>query len=108
LLHFANPPSTLFDNRTLFGEIYPGDATSLGHPERNIAYRWVRHRDWKLIVPHSQNPKKAPWGGYLKSVALYDLKNDPMETTNLADLEPHEERVKTLRILLDEWWNPVK
>ena len=107
LLQFANPPSRLFDPRPVFGEIYPGDATSLGHPERNIAYRWVRHRDWKLIVPHSQNPKKAPWGGYLKSVALYDLKNDPMETTNLADLEPHEERVKTLRILLDEWWNPM-
>ena len=57
LLQFANPPSRLFDPRPVFGEIYPGDATSLGHPERNIAYRWVRHRDWKLIVPHSQNPK---------------------------------------------------
>jgi arylsulfatase A len=106
LLKFANPASGHSKQRPLFGEIYQGDATSLGHPERDIAYRWVRLSDWKLIVPHSQNPKKVPWGSYLNSEALYNLKNDPLETNNLANGVAHSETVSQLRKLLDDWWKP--
>lgn len=101
LLQVVPPPS-----RPVFGEIYPGDATSLDHPERDIAYRWVRQGDWKLIEPHAQTPKKGPWGGYLKSTALYNLKNDPFETLNLAKIEGHKTKVKVLQKLMDEWWVP--
>jgi uncharacterized sulfatase len=89
----------------VFGEIYPGDASSLGHPERDIAYRWVREGEWKLIVPHRHN-KQPPWGGYLTEKALYHVSSDPAETHNLADEQ--SERVQALQAKLDAWWRPLK
>jgi len=92
-------------SRPVFGEIYPGDATSLGHPSRDVAYRWVREGDYKLIVPHGSDGEDA-WGGYLKEVVLYDLRRDPQETKNLAGDPSQRERVQRLRRLLDNWWTP--
>ncbi len=59
-------------------EIYPGDATSLGHPSRDIAYRWVRDGDLKLIIPHRRDGKPA-WNKYVSGVTLFNLANDPSE-----------------------------
>ncbi len=87
----------------VFGEIYPGDASSLGHPSRDIAYRWIRDGDFKLIVPHAHDGA-APWGDYLAGNALYNVAADPDEKHNLASLEP--DRVQTLRRKLDAWWTP--
>jgi arylsulfatase A len=108
LLQFANSPSRLLDPRPVFGEIYPGDATSFSQPQKHIAYRWVRHGDWKLIVSHTHPPQTAPWGSYMKSEALYDLKKDPFETNNLAKNDKHRTNVLRLRRILDEWWKPSK
>jgi arylsulfatase A len=87
-------------NRAVFGEIYPGDASSLGNPERDLAYRWVRQGAYKLIVPEGANP----WGNYLKSAALYDVAGDPRETRNLIDAPKHQGTVANLRRQLDDWW----
>lgn len=106
LLQLAKRSSIISETRPIFGEIYPGDATSLGHPERDIAYRWIRSGDWKLIVPHSQKPSQIPWGGYLKSAVLYNLRDDPFERKNLATDPDQQTRVQSLRKILDEWWNP--
>ncbi len=89
------------DERAVFGEIYPGDASVLGDPSRDIAYRFVRKGDYKLIVAHGEKP----WGDYLAGEALYDVANDPAETTNLADQPGQQEKIKQLRALLDEWWD---
>jgi uncharacterized sulfatase len=89
--------------RPVFGEIYPGDASSLGHPSRDIAYRWIREGDFKLVVPHAHN-RTAPWGNYLNEIALYKVRSDREEKFNLAAAEP--ERVNALRRLLDAWWTP--
>ena len=89
-------------DRPVFGEIYPGDATSLGHPSRDIAYRWVRDGDYKLIIPHGEKP----WGGYFDQPALFQVAKDPSEQTNLADNPRHADRVRKLRSLLDNWWTP--
>ena len=94
---------TPLTEQPVFGEIYPGDASTLRHPERDIAYRWVREGEWKLIVPHAHK-KTAPWGDYLTEIALYHLPTDPEEKTNLATREP--DRVKTLQTTLDAWWKP--
>lgn len=87
-------------DRAVFGEIYPGDASVLGHPERDIAYRWVRKGDYKLIVTHGEKP----WGGYLEGDALFHVAEDPAEKRNLIDDPGTAARVKELRLLLDRWW----
>ena len=88
--------------RPVFGAIYPGDASVLGHPERDVAYRWVRQGRYKLIVPHG----KTPWEGYLKSRAIFDLETDPREQTNLYHDESLAEVSRQLENSLDQWWLP--
>ena len=51
----------------------------------------MRHGPWKLIVNGPDGPE----------VALYDLDEDPGETTNLAADEP--ERVAAMGDALDDW-----
>jgi arylsulfatase A len=91
--------------RPVFGEIYPGDATALGEPSRDLAYRWVREGDFKLIVPHP-GPDGSIWGGYLKNIALHDVVRDPGETRNRANEAGQRARVERLTRLLDNWWTP--
>ncbi|NJM54737.1 MAG: sulfatase [Verrucomicrobiae bacterium] len=91
--------------RPVFGEIYPGDATALGEPSRDIAYRWVRSGDYKLIVPHRHNGKK-PWEEFLLQPALFNVATDPGEKNDLSSAPAHAGRLKELRRLLDDWWTP--
>lgn len=93
-------------DRAVFGEIYPGDATTLGNPARDIAYRWVRQGPLKLIVPHSAIAGKPPWNRYLTRPALYDVVTDPAEARNLIDVAQYRETAIELRGLLDRWWLP--
>lgn len=87
-------------DRAVFGEIYPGDASALGHPERDLAYRFVRKGDYKLIVAHGEKP----WGGYVEGAALYKVAIDPGEERNLIDDPAMRATVDELRAILDEWW----
>lgn len=95
LLKHPLPP-----DRAVFGEIYPGDATSLDTPVDDLAYRWVRKGSYKLIVPTSA---KA-WGGYLDRAALYDVVSDPHERENLIGKPSLEGTRKNLLALLDDWY----
>ena len=88
----------------VFGEIYPGDATVLGDPSHDIAYRWVRDGNFKWIVPHQRGGQV--WGNYGDHVQLYNLASDPQERVNLADTPKHRERVEQMTKLLDRWWLP--
>ncbi|MCA9067475.1 MAG: hypothetical protein KDA84_01030, partial [Planctomycetaceae bacterium] len=94
-------------DQPVFGEIYPGDASTLGHPSRDLAYRWIREGQFKLIVPHSSTGKK-PWGGYLSKVALFDVMADPIEQHNLAEDKKHTHTISRLTQRLDDWWTPKK
>jgi uncharacterized sulfatase len=91
--------------RPVFGEIYPGDASTLGHPSRDVTYRWIRDGRFKLIVPHAK-PSQQPWGGFLENPALFDIVADPTERHNLAGDESHAETVKQMQRRLDQWWSP--
>ena len=88
-------------DRAVFGEIYPGDATTLDEPGRDIAYRWVRKGRHKLIVTHGEKPA----GGYLKGDALFDVVADPSEQHDLIDDPAQEATVRELREILDGWWD---
>lgn len=107
LLPTARGEATIPADRSIFGAIYPGDATSLGHPERDVAYRWMRQRNLKLIVPRSQAAGKKAWGAYVDSVALFDVSRDPFERMNLARSPTHGEDLDSLRKQLDVWWTPA-
>ncbi|NND98075.1 MAG: sulfatase-like hydrolase/transferase [Pirellulaceae bacterium] len=91
--------------RAVFGEIYPGDASVLGNPSRDVAYRWVRHKHLKLIIPHKHG-KKSAWNDYLDGPALYDVVTDPDEETNLVGHSRYQQDVTRLQKLLDDWWTP--
>lgn len=94
-------------SRPVFGEIYPGDATSLRNPSGDVAYRWVRDGRLKLIVPQ-RHGEKSPWGNYLAEPELYDVVADPLEKTDLSGDPKYADQVARLRKLLDAWWLPEK
>ncbi len=102
----AKGEASLDPNRAVFGAIYPGDATSLGHPEKDVAYRWVRKGALKLITTHRQEVAKA-WGNYLDGDAVFDVVADPTESQNLIDRQQLQPEVRLLRRLLDNWWRPA-
>ena len=105
LLPNASGEADLPSDRAVFGEIYPGDATSLENPSRDIAYRWVRQGRLKLIVPESQNGAD-PWNQYLSEPALFDVVSDPDESENRIEDGQYKDVAAELRRLLDEWWLP--
>ncbi|MEM6916934.1 MAG: sulfatase-like hydrolase/transferase, partial [Verrucomicrobiota bacterium] len=88
--------------RAVFGAIYPGDASSLGNPAQDVAYRWIREGDYKLIVPRGP----AAWGGYLDAMGLFRVSEDPYEESDLATDPALERVVSDLLEKLDEWWDP--
>lgn len=90
-------PAAVAKRDTLFGEIFLHTAVDLADPAKNLRYRWVIERNWKLIVPHPANEPKA-------EVMLFDLATDPHETANLAG--KHPDRVASLTKKLDAWWKP--
>ena len=94
----------VLSNGPVFGEIYPGDATSLGHPSRDLAYRWIRQGRWKLIVPHEQ--RGSIWRNYVSEVSLFDVEKDPYERVNLAGRSENTQRVREMKQRLDDWWTP--
>jgi uncharacterized sulfatase len=85
-------------DRPAFGEVYPNDASVLGHPSRDLLVRWVRQGDFKLIVP--QPTAKGA------EIELFNLAQDPEEAHNLAGDPRHADRIRDMRRLLDAWWTP--
>jgi len=83
----------------------------LGYPPGDIA---VRTPEWKLIARKNRELlEKVSWWGFITGkpqkhadLELYDLKNDPQETTNVADRHPGV--VSRLRKSLLEWDGSVE
>lgn len=100
LLPVARGDVRMDPDRAVFGAIYPGDATSLDNPGRDLAYRWIRKREHKLIVAKGENP----WGGYVDGAVLFDLAKDPGEERNLGGMHEFSEIKAGLRRELDSWW----
>ncbi len=103
LLPSARGERALSQDRAVVGEIYPGDATSLGTPQRDLAYRWIRAGSLKLIVPHRHGNQRA-WNNYVSQLSLFDLEADPEEHRNLAHDPDYAADLQRLQQQLDQWW----
>lgn len=82
--------------RPAFGAIYPNDAQQLDSPETHARARWVRCKEFKLVIPGAG---QAPIGPY-----LFDLKHDPEELKNLYNDADQVQRIQELTKRLDDWW----
>jgi arylsulfatase A len=108
LMPAASGRTSLDPERTVFGELYPGDATTLDNPAADIAYRWARQGDFKLIVPHLHDGEKQPWARYLPDgkPVLFNVRIDPAEARNV--IAAHPEIAADLQAQLDAWWDPLR
>ena len=66
------------DRHDVHGEIYLHDCVELGKPKLSVTHRWIRHDDWKLIIPSKADARPE----------LYHVSLDPHEKQNLADENP--------------------
>ena len=102
--------------RTIFGEVYPGDATELNQPENDIAYRWMRQSNFKLIYPHALNESAnssqsesgyiKAWNAYVSQISLFDVQMDPFEKINLSSSPKFQSTLERMVKILNEWWLP--
>ncbi|MEM9525917.1 MAG: sulfatase-like hydrolase/transferase [Bacteroidota bacterium] len=83
----------LQQRKTLFGEIYAHDFTSV---DSSLYYRMAITNPYKLILPNQQN---KPDG----EVQLFNLSEDPYEQKNLA--AQHPEIVEDLKNKLEASWD---
>lgn len=93
-------PKAVSNRKAIFGEIYAHDIPDFRHPEQGLFYRWVIEGEWKLIVPTGQ--EAGEYGP--QKPALFNLKSDPEEQTNVID--QHPDVAKKLHETLDAWWSP--
>jgi arylsulfatase A-like enzyme len=92
---------------TIFGEGFAHDIADIENPEASLLYRWCIQDDWKLLLTYdgevNRNSDVHPRTE--KRPQLFDLKNDPHETTNLASQNPRI--VARMAEKIDNWY-PVK
>ena len=93
LLPFMRQTMSL-EERTVFGEIYYHTSVDLDNPNVNVTHKWARKGDWKIILNVYDDGKAE----------LYNLADDPMELSNLADLAEHQTIINALRTEIEEWW----
>jgi arylsulfatase A-like enzyme len=87
----------LANRDAVLGASYSHDARDVNDPAKNLWSRWVIEGWWKLILPAPGQPRG-------EKPELYDLKTDPDENSNLA--QEHPEKVRELRALIDNWYDP--
>jgi arylsulfatase A-like enzyme len=92
--------------KAIFGESFAHDIADIENPEASLLYRWVIEDQWKLLLTYdgAQGRMKYPPAGFAPQ--LYELKNDPLEKTNLAG--DHPELVARLSKRIDGWWPVTK
>jgi arylsulfatase A-like enzyme len=98
----------------LDGQAIPKDVTQIAD-ERDLFWRWgdryaVRSGDWKLL--HKGGPSgRAPCDGiverteFLQNTCLFNLKEDPGESTDLS--QEHPEIARRLQEIYDAWSEDV-
>ena len=86
--------------KSIFVEAYTHDIANLADPTKSLVTRVVIDSWSKLLVPGKSSPDKN-FADAPKVTELYDLKDDPMEKSDLANERPDE--VARLRALLKDF-----
>lgn len=98
-------PASQVEGRSLLPLIESPDA---GWADR---YLFTHKGRWKT----GADPDDSQWTGFavrnqryrfVNNVALYDMENDPGQTTNVID--EHPEEVKKMRAAYDTWWQRTR
>ncbi len=95
------------DRNHLFGETYAHDIQDINDPEKTLLYRWCIEGDWKLLLNYDgmADHGKPLDPSFEKGPQLFNLKNDPFESKNLAHKRP--ELVAKLAKKIEGWY-PLK
>ena len=96
--------NTRISRNTIFGEGFAHDIADIDEPEASLLYRWCIEGPWKLILTYdgevnrykSTHPRKE------KRPQLFNLLEDPYETTNVAG--DHPEEVRRLAKKIAAWY----
>jgi arylsulfatase A-like enzyme len=88
--------------KSVFVESYSHDIADLKHPGKSLYARVVVDGFLKLIIPGPAKPER-PFHTIPAEIELYNLKDDPLEKTNLA--QSHPDDVKRLIAIQDAEWN---
>ena len=103
--------SELNNRPTVFAESYHHDISNTNVPTESLLYRIAVEKKWKLLIPNKDMIKKEGTtikdnkaGYYSKDIQLYNLEEDPFETTNVA--AEHPEVVSRLTKKINDWWQP--
>lgn len=86
---------------TVFVESYTHDIRNLAKPGQSLMARIVISGWSKLIIP-GDAPSDRPHASAPTETALFDLKSDPLEKTNIAARNPEE--LARLRAIQDSGW----
>ncbi|MFO0012972.1 MAG: sulfatase [Planctomycetota bacterium] len=90
--------------REVFGETFSHDVADIEQPESTLLYRWIIEDRWKLILTYDGQAGRSAKYHPREDVRpqLYDVREDPSETKNLAQANP--ELVQQLGDKLQAWW----
>ena len=88
----------------LLGEGFAHDIADLESPEASLLYRWCIRDRWKLVLTYDGqvNRYRAVHADRPAQPQLFDLRNDPHETENLA--KRHPDTVADLAQRIAQWW----
>lgn len=91
--------AAMMARKTVFVEAYTHDIADLTDPSKSRIADVVIDGWWKLIIPTGVKPDRS-FSGVPRATVLYDLKNDPLEKTDVSNQQPAA--VARLRALLAE------
>ncbi len=101
--------SAVQNRKTVFAEAYNHDITNINQPTESILYKIAVEKEWKLLIPNPEMLKKEATtnsenraGYYANEVQLFNLIDDPLELTNVA--QDHPAIVDRLTEKINAWW----
>ena len=92
------------DREEIYGESFLHDIIDVSVPEKSLVNRWIIKGEWKLLLTYTGNKltKEDKKLNPVLEPQLFNLKEDPMETKNLAKEKP--ELFKELVGKIEAWY----